>query len=343
VAAHSHPPAFLLGLEGAALLRACAGDGFDRAFVQARIAETRALLEHASELGEGTELGRVGTVDRYREWSATYDEPGNPLIGVEEPVVRRILDGIPPGRALDAACGTGRHAQYLTGLGHDVIGVDSSPEMLARARARVPQALAVTGDLHRLPVPDRSLDLVVCALALTHVPALAPVLAEFARVLRPGGHLVTSDIHLVSLYLGGVASVRRPGGLVRQMPASRFLASDYLTAALASGLRPAECAEPRWPPSDTAGGPLARTWCGAAADADYEATPAAIIWHFRREEGSGRFDVAHRMGNGRCRGTLLGGGGTGGAMAQQVGTDFRRRGGDPARGRGPEQREHAGQ
>jgi SAM-dependent methyltransferase len=282
---YRHPLAFLVGLEGAALLRAHAGDGFDREFIEARLAETRALLAIAApELGDGVEAGRADTVDGYRVWSATYDQPGNPLIEVEEPVVRQILDRLPPGRALDAACGTGRHAAYLAGLGHQVIGVDSSPDMLAPAQARVPQAGLVCGDLHRLPVPDEAVDLVVCALALVHVPALAPALAELARVLRPGGHLVVSDIHVMSLYLGGVASVTEPGGRVCLLPASRFLASDYLSAALAAGLTPRSCAEPRWPPSDGAGGPLASQWCAAAADAAYEATPAAIIWHFQRAE-----------------------------------------------------------
>jgi|SRR5208282_2038899 len=156
--------------------------------------------------------------------------------------------------------------------------------MLARARARVPAADFVPGDLRRLPVAGEAVDLVVCALALTHVPALAPVLAEFARVLRPGGRLVTSDIHVLSLYLGGVAHVAGPGGGVRLLPASRYLASDYLTAALAAGFRPLGCFEPRWPATALAGGPLARRWCGAAADAVYEAAPAAIIWQFRRAE-----------------------------------------------------------
>jgi hypothetical protein len=63
------------------------------------------------------------------------------------------------------------------------------------------------------------------------------------------------------------------------MPATRYLASDYLTAGLAAGLRPLSCFEPRWPPSGSAGGPQARQWC-AAADAVYTAAPAAIIWHF---------------------------------------------------------------
>lgn len=69
------------------------------------------------------------------------------------------------------------------------------------------------------------------------------------------------------------------------LPAGRHLPSDYLTAALSHGLEARGCAEPRWPPSDQAGGPLARTWCGAAADAAYGGTPAAIIGHFQRARG----------------------------------------------------------
>jgi SAM-dependent methyltransferase len=280
---YRHPLAFLLGLEGVALLRALAGDGFDREFVDARIAEIRTLLDDAGPtLGDGTELGQLSTVKGYQVWAATYDQPGNPLIAVEQPAVREILTRLTPGTALDAACGTGRHAEYLTGLGHRVIGVDSSPQMLEKARQRMPQANWAVGDLHKLPIADETMDLVVCALALTHVPALAPVLAEFARVLRPGGHVVVSDMHVISLYLGGVPAVASPGGQTGLLPATRFLASDYLAAARRSGLQVRDCAEPVWPASDTAGGPLARQWCAAAADAAYTGAPAAIIWHFQR-------------------------------------------------------------
>lgn len=208
---YRHPLAFLLGLEGVALLRAIAGDGFDCQFVDGRIEEIRALLERAAPmLGEGAELGRISTEEGYRSWAESYDQPGNPLIDLEQPVVRGIIDRLRPGMALDAACGTGRQAAYLAGLGHQVVGVDSSPEMLARARRRVPRAVLALGELQQLPIADESMDLVVCALALVHLPALGPAIAEFTRVLRPGGHLVISDIHVVSLYLGGVAISRGP-------------------------------------------------------------------------------------------------------------------------------------
>ena len=107
--------------------------------------------------------------------------------------MREILDGLPIGVALDAACGTGRHTAYLASLGHEVIGVDSSPEMLERARQKIPTGTFHEAELHDVPLDDDSVDLVVCAIALSHVPELEPVLAELVRVLRPNGQLVISD------------------------------------------------------------------------------------------------------------------------------------------------------
>jgi SAM-dependent methyltransferase len=278
-----HPLAFLLGFEGLALHRAYAGE-FDAAFVETRLAEVRAMLAawDAGELGTTGQIGETDAVGGYRVWARTYDEPGNPLIDLDGPILRELLAGLPAGRALDAACGTGRLAAQLVADGHDVIGVDSSPDMLAVARAKLPQAVFAQGDLAALPVPAASVDVVTCGLALPHVPALAPAFAEFARVLRPGGHVITSDIHWQSLYLGGIASVVDDDGHEVSLPASRFRPSDYVAAALAAGLEVRACREPLWPPSPFAGGPWVRTWAAGAADAAYENTPAAIIWLFRK-------------------------------------------------------------
>lgn len=282
--AYRHPLGFLLGYEGVALLRAWAGE-FDATFVEHRLAEVRSMLDawDRGELGRSDEVGEIDTVTGYRAWSNTYDEPGNPLIAVEEPVVRQILAGLPSGAALDAACGTGRYTAFLADAGHAVTGVDTCPDMLALARCKVPQATFLLADARGLPLPDASVDLVTCGLALTHLPELETVIAEFARVLRPGGHLVTSDIHWQSLYLGGIASAVDDDGGEARMPASRFRPSAYIAAAVTAGLEIRACHEPLWPASQDAGGPFLRAWAAGAVDATNENTPAAIIWHLQKQ------------------------------------------------------------
>ncbi|GAA1171399.1 class I SAM-dependent methyltransferase [Pseudonocardia alaniniphila] len=289
---YEHPLAYLLGLEGVALLRAFTGE-FDRQFVEARLAEVRELLDDESLNGQGVLVDRVDTVDGYRVWSTTYDEPRNGLFDFEEPLVREILDGRPAGVAVDAACGTGRYAEYLAAHGHQVIGVDSSPDMLARARTRVPQADFRPGDLQDLPLSDGSADIIVCGLALNHVPALEPVMTEFARVLRPGGHLVISDGHQESVALGSIPSVVGPGGRPARVSTYRHLVGDYLRAALPVGLQVRRCEEPRLPaspprsaPSDGVGPWERWPWSLAAlvpdaAHAVNAGRPVTIVWHFQ--------------------------------------------------------------
>ncbi len=296
---YEDPRAYLLGLEGLALLRAFTGE-FDRDFVEARIAEIRRVLADEVLANAAVEVDRVDTVTGYRLWSATYDQP-NSSFDIDEPVVKGIVNSLPVGVALDAACGTGRYAEFLAGRGHRVVGVDGSPDMLARARTRVPQGEFLLGDLRRLPVGDAEVDLVVCALALTHVPTLEPVIAEFARVLRPGGHLVIADMHPDRVAQGAIPSVRSGDGRPGRLSAHRHLVGDYLRAALPVGLRVRRCEEPPLPAS-TRPGPSEGTdtlgepgpwelwpWCLAgmvpeAARAANAGAPAQIIWHFQLDE-----------------------------------------------------------
>jgi SAM-dependent methyltransferase len=165
---YQHPLAYLLGLEGIALLQAFSGV-YDQDFTLARFHEIRTLLDSAEELGDGVEARPITTREGYDRWAPFYDEPGNHLLDIEQPIVREILDSLPVGVALDAACGTGRHTAYLASLGHRVIGVDTSPEMLALAREKVREGEFYEADLHDVPLPDDSVDLVVCAIALSHV------------------------------------------------------------------------------------------------------------------------------------------------------------------------------
>jgi SAM-dependent methyltransferase len=296
---YQHPLAYLLGLEGLALLRAWAGD-FDKEFVDRRLTEVRRLLATEALAGhDGVMVNRGDTLTGYRQWAATYDEPRNSLFDADEPVMHQIIDAFPPGEALDAACGTGRYAEYLAGRGHQVIGIDSSPDMLDRARTRVPSGEFLLGDLHRLPLPDSSVDLVVSGLALSHVSTLAPVMAEFARVLRPGGHLVISDAHHEIVLRGSVPhalGLNNEPGLVASY---RHTAGDFLRAALPAGLQVRRCEEPQRSGHDLPPSPSPPTemtvsdwheWPWSLLELIPEATraawavPAVVVWHFERPQ-----------------------------------------------------------
>ncbi|MDA3645713.1 class I SAM-dependent methyltransferase [Saccharopolyspora indica] len=291
---YEHPLAYLLGLEGVALLRSFTGE-HDREFVAARIAEIRRLLDDESLADAAVEVERVDSVTGYRAWSRTYDDGRNSAFDFDEPAVGAILDELPAGVAVDAACGTGRFAEILAGRGHRVIGVDSSPEMLARARERVPAGEFSVGELTGLPVGDAAADLVVCALALTHVPSLEPVLAEFARVLRPGGHLVISDMHPGRVMFGSIPPVRDAEGRPGRLVSHRHEIGDYLRTALPLGLHLRGYDEPDLPVQPAPSGPAPTEpgpwdfWPWSLAGMVPEATraasagmPAMMIWHFQR-------------------------------------------------------------
>lgn len=114
----------------------------------------------------------------------------------------RAVSPRPSDHVLDAACGTGDLAQAfaLAGVAR-VTGLDFTREMLdvaRRKRAALPAAAAarldyVEGDATSLPFPAASFDVVSIAFGIRNVGDPAAALAEFARVLRPGGRLVVLE------------------------------------------------------------------------------------------------------------------------------------------------------
>jgi ubiquinone/menaquinone biosynthesis C-methylase UbiE len=271
---------YLLGVEGLALLRLAFTD--DAAARAARVSEVRDLvarLDGDPALGSAMAGAEFDLETGYASWSASYDRPLR-LFFVEEPVMHELVDAIPPGVVLDAACGTGRYAAHLAGRGHDVIGVDQSEAMLALARAKVPDATFHHGDLTALPLADRSVDAIVCALALVHVEEVVPAFAEFARVLRPGGRVVISDVHPFLVMLGWQAQFPTGDGAHGFMRLHCHLVSEYTAAARATGLVVRSLQEPRL--TEAAIVTAAANVLPDANRCAYLGLPALTVWDLER-------------------------------------------------------------
>jgi len=106
----------------------------------------------------------------------------------------------------DIGSGSGRLAPHLTGPGLSPHGVDLSPEMVRVARRDHPGVPFDVADLRDLPFGDSSLAGAVCWYSLMYLaPADRPrAFGELARVVRPGGHLVTA-------FKAGDGTLRRAG------------------------------------------------------------------------------------------------------------------------------------
>ena len=134
-----------------------------------------------------------------------YDRMGALLSFGQEPQWRRALvarvRAAPGERVLDVATGTGLVAAELVGYhGCSVVGLDQSEEMLAAARAKLATEPAlgarielVRGEAERLPFTDAEFDALTFTYLLRYVDDPLLTLRELARVVRPGGTIVSLD------------------------------------------------------------------------------------------------------------------------------------------------------
>ncbi len=193
---------------------------------------------------EAFDFGAVA--DKYDGW---YDDPvGQAYDRLEKKALGQLL---PPAsgsrRLLEVGCGTGHWSEFFTRRGFDVTGIDSSPEMIAIAESKgISPAHFYVSDAASLEFDDGVFDIAVAVTVLGFVEDPQKVLAEMARVVRPGGEIVIGALNRLSLAtllrrLKGselVASSRflTPWGLRRLL--ARFGRAQVRTAAFVLPWRP---------------------------------------------------------------------------------------------------------
>jgi demethylmenaquinone methyltransferase/2-methoxy-6-polyprenyl-1,4-benzoquinol methylase len=137
--------------------------------------------------------GAVSARTLFAPLGPTYDRYAALLSFGQDPRWRRFLvsriEAGPRDTVLDVATGTGAVARELLAQKRcTVVGLDQSPEMLAEARRRLPSSVTLMeGRAEQLPFPDAAFDALTFTYLLRYVEDPAAVLAELARVVRPGG------------------------------------------------------------------------------------------------------------------------------------------------------------
>lgn len=127
----------------------------------------------------------------------------------EEPFYRKLFEQVKVKRVLDAACGTGRHAELFAGWGMEVEGADVNPAMIEACRERLGESDRLSWAVRSFddPLPEpMSFDAVVCvgnSLALVQeTEMVCQSMTVLLRALRPGGLLIVQVVNLQAMENG---------------------------------------------------------------------------------------------------------------------------------------------
>jgi cytosine/adenosine deaminase-related metal-dependent hydrolase/ubiquinone/menaquinone biosynthesis C-methylase UbiE len=139
----------------------------------------------------------VSPSDVFDIWAQVYDEQPNPLLALEQRFLSRMLPDVGGLDVLDVGCGTGRWLQLLTShRPASLVGVDTSPEMLQRASAKLgTKSTLHLGSCTALPVQSATADLILASFVLSYLESVDTFARELRRVARPGANIFLTDMH----------------------------------------------------------------------------------------------------------------------------------------------------
>lgn len=165
-------------------------------------------------------LPETPPAEGYNLWAPAYDaQPDNLMLALDEALFADLLAGwgVAGKTIVDVGCGTGRHwPTLLAQQPQQLIGYDVSEGMLARLQQKMP-----TAQVHLLDASsqlthtaDASVDGVISTLTVAHITDVEYAIAEWCRVLKPGGHLLITDYHPTALARGANRSFSHQGKTV---------------------------------------------------------------------------------------------------------------------------------
>lgn len=166
-------------------------------------ARTWKYIQHYADAKTGVideiiERARAAQYDGFARLYAAHAETSTTNSHYDRPAILDLAGDVAGKRVLDVGCAAGHLSALLAKKGADVVGVDASAGMVAVAQEKFGDvAKFETADVSR-PLEfldDDSIDVITASLVLHYLKDWGPALAEFRRVLRPGGTLVFSVHH----------------------------------------------------------------------------------------------------------------------------------------------------
>ena len=177
--------------------------------------------------------------EAYDQWAEQYDTNQNKTRDLEAISLRESLTGQRFERALEIGCGTGKNTEWLLQICDQIVCIDLSGEMLARAKAKLTtdrvtfqQADIINKDWD---FANSNFDLVVFSLVLEHIDDLVPVLRKTHGLLKKGGKVYIGELHPFKQYNGTKARFETGNG-VQVVTCFNHHISDFTDAAKKAGL-----------------------------------------------------------------------------------------------------------
>ena len=185
----------------------------------------------------------LGVRDGYTAWAETYEATVLDLMDLRLLERLQTVDWPSVRQALDLACGTGRGGVWLRVHGVARLdGLDFTPAMLDRARAKGVYDRLTLGDVAATGLPEAGYDLLTMLLADEHLADLAPVYAEAARLATSAGRFVLAGFHPWFLMSGMPTHFDGADGPVA-IESHVHLFADHVRSAHAAGWRLVELEE----------------------------------------------------------------------------------------------------
>ena len=182
-------------------------------------------------------FSEMSTRQLYNQWSGTYDNVENKTRDLEKKAGQQMLSTIGFDSVLELGCGTGKNTEWLQHRAKQLLAVDLSEGMLAKAKEKI------GSDRVRFQQADitkpwdfatEKVDLVTCSLILEHIENLSFIFSEASKVLPNGGYFYICELHPYKQYAGSKARFETAEGL-QVLECFVHHVSDYATAALQNG------------------------------------------------------------------------------------------------------------